>query len=44
MAEETTSTRIQDQNTQNSVSVVPTTDDPTINGVVVCNADWSDIG
>lgn len=25
------------------VSVVPTTDDPTKKGLVVCNADWSSI-
>ena len=26
------------------VSVVPTQDDPTVNGIVVCNADWSSVG
>jgi len=43
MWESTSSTRIQDEDSQESVSVVPTTDDPTVNGVVVCNPDWSTI-
>lgn len=41
MADDTSSTRIQDKDAQTAVSVVPTTDDPTIYGVVVCNADGS---
>lgn len=43
MADETSATRIQDQDTQKSASVVPTTTDPTINGLVVCNPDGSAI-
>ena len=38
-----TTVRIQDDWTQLQVSVVECLDDPTLNGIVVCNADGSEI-
>ncbi len=35
---------IQDEESENTASVVVCSDDITINGVVVLNADWSSVG
>jgi hypothetical protein len=45
MAKETESIAISNWDTTNpiQVTVVVTTDDPTKNGVVICNSDWSSI-
>jgi len=39
MASTGSTIQIQDDNSELKVSVVESTDDPTINGVVVCNLD-----
>ena len=38
------SVQLQDDDTDCKISVVATLDDPTINGVVVCNPDGSELG
>ena len=43
MWEITSSITIEDKNTDDMVSVVESTDDPTINCIIVCNADWSNV-
>lgn len=44
MSETSSAIQIQDQTADKKLSVVVTIDDPTVNWVVVCNPDWTNIG
>lgn len=43
MAETEREAIVDGENSNNIVSVVPLISDPTKNGIVVCNADWSNV-
>lgn len=44
MGDTESSIAIQDEESENTASIVVCSDDITINGIVVLNADWSSIG
>jgi hypothetical protein len=43
MSQSESSVMIQDDDSRLTASIVESTDDPTLNAIVVVNADWSDI-
>lgn len=43
MSRDSSSVNLQDKDTDKEVSIIESDDDSSINAIVVCNADWSNI-